>query len=117
LWIQLIQVCALLCISHAMDVSAAWPGLFMAQGTGSLAILVGMFLPGGLGTFELAFVASLTGAGGVDLTAAGMMLVAIRMVHLLGFACAGLFFAGWAKVFLSDDVRAAVVNESQLESP
>ena len=108
LWIQLVQVGALVCIALAMDTQAAWPGLFMAQGTGSLAILVGMFLPGGLGTFELAFVASLTGAGGITLTKAGFMLEAIRMVHLLGVACAGIFFAVWARVFLSEDVREAV---------
>ena len=108
LWIQFIQVGALMCLTFAMDTSTAWPGLLLAQGTGSLAILVGMFLPGGLGTFELAFIASLTGAGGIDLTAAGLMLIAIRMVHLLGFACAGIFFAAWAKVFLSEDVRKAV---------
>ena len=109
LWIQLIQVQALLCVAIALGLSVAWPGLLLAQGTGSLAILVGMFLPGGLGTFELAFVSSMTGAGGVDLTAAGLMVVAIRMVHLLGFACAGIFFAAWAKVFLSEEVRDAVL--------
>ena len=117
IWIQLVQVGALFCIALAMDTHADWPGLFMAQGTGSLAILVGMFLPGGLGTFELAFVASLTGAGGVSLTQAGFMLVAIRMVHLLGFACAGIFFAVWARVFLSDEVRAAVGAEDATGAP
>ena len=111
LWIQAVQVGALMCIALAMNTQAEWPGLLMAQGTGSLAILVGMFLPGGLGTFELAFVASLTGAGGVTLTQAGFMLVAIRMVHLMGFACAGIFFAAWARLFLSDEVREAVGSD------
>jgi uncharacterized membrane protein YbhN (UPF0104 family) len=109
--IQGVHILALFAVSVAVGVNAAWPGLILAQGTGSLAILVGMFLPGGLGTFELAFVGSLTGAGGVGLVGAGIMVVGVRVVHLLGLGCAGIFFAAWAKVFLSQEVQEVVTRE------
>jgi uncharacterized membrane protein YbhN (UPF0104 family) len=109
--IQSVHMLALFAVGLAVGVNAAWPGLFLAQGTGSLAILVGMFLPGGLGTYELAFVGSMTGAGGVALVDAGIMVVGVRVVHLLGLGCAGLFFAGWAKVFLSQEVQEVVTHE------
>ena len=51
----------------------------------------------------------------MDLTVAGLMVVAMRMVHLLAFACAGIFFAAWAKVFLSDEVRAAVTADRTMD--
>lgn len=102
--IQLVQMGTLVCLCLALDLRSAWPGLFLAQGTGSLAILVGVFLPGGLGTYELAFVGSMVGAGGLSVASAGALTVAVRVVHLLAIACAGLMFAGWAHVFLSEDV-------------
>ena len=49
-------------------------GLMLSQGTGSLAILVGMFLPGGLGTFEVAVIGSMVGAGGVSVVDAGIVV-------------------------------------------
>jgi uncharacterized membrane protein YbhN (UPF0104 family) len=99
---------ALICLCLALDLRAAWPGLFLAQGTGSLAILVGVFLPGGLGTYELAFVGSMVGAGGLSVAAAGTLIIAVRVVHLLALGCAGLMFAGWAHVFLSDEVVSSL---------
>jgi len=109
--IQSVHMLALFVVGLAVGVVSLWPGMFLAQGTGSLAILVGMLLPGGLGTFELAVVGSLTGAGGVGLVDAGVMVVGIRVVHLLGLGCAGVFFAAWAKVFLSDEVQEAVTAD------
>jgi uncharacterized membrane protein YbhN (UPF0104 family) len=106
--IQLVQMGALICLCLALDLRPAWPGLFLAQGTGSLAILVGVFLPGGLGTYELAFVGSMVGAGGLSVAAAGTLIVAVRVVHLLAIACAGLIFAGWAHVFLSEEVVSSL---------
>jgi len=114
--IQSVHMLALFVVGLAVSVNAEWPGLFLAQGTGSLAILVGMFLPGGLGTYELAFVGSMTGAGGVALVDAGIMVVGVRVVHLLGLGCAGIFFAAWAKVFLSQEVQDVVAPEPSSES-
>ncbi len=114
--IQSVHMIALFVVGLAVGVLSAWPGVFLAQGTGSLAILVGMLLPGGLGTFELAVVGSLTGAGGIGLVDAGVMVVGIRVVHLLGLGCAGLFFAWWAKVFLSDEVQEAMTTDPSVVS-
>jgi len=102
--IQAIQVLSMLCVCMALNLNVHVAGLMLAQGTGSLAILVGMFLPGGLGTFELAVVGSMMGAGGVTGAEAGSFVVAIRIVHLLSLAISGVMFAAWAKVFLSEDV-------------
>lgn len=106
--IQFVQMGALICLCLALDFRASWAGLFLAQGTGSLAILVGVFLPGGLGTYELAFVGSMVGAGGLSIASAGTLIVAVRVVHLLAIGCAGLMFAGWAHVFLSEDVVSSL---------
>jgi uncharacterized membrane protein YbhN (UPF0104 family) len=101
---QLVQMLALILVATALDLSPALPGVALAQGTGSLAILVGIFMPGGLGTFELAFVSSMVGPGMLDVAAAGVLVVGMRVVHLLGLAVAGLMFAAWARLLLSSDV-------------
>jgi len=102
--IQLIQVASLLALCAALNFDVALPGLMLAQGTGSLAILVGMFLPGGLGTFELAVIGSVVGAGGLSVADGGTFAVATRVVHLLALSVSGVMFAAWAHVFLADDV-------------
>ena len=108
LLIQLVQMGALICLCLALDLKSSWPGLLLAQGTGSLAILVGVFLPGGLGTYEIAFLGSMVGAGGLSVASAGTLIIAVRVVHLLAIACAGMMFAVWAHVFLSDDVVSSL---------
>jgi uncharacterized membrane protein YbhN (UPF0104 family) len=104
--IQGVQMMALICVAAAMSIAPEWPGIVLAQGTGSLAILVGIFLPGGLATYEIAFVSSMVGPGMVTGAAAGILVVGMRIVHLLGLSAAGLMFALWAKVLMSEDVVA-----------
>ena len=104
LCIQVFQVAAMATLCLALNLQAHVAGLLMAQGTGSLALVVGMFLPGGFGTFEVAVIGSMVGAGGVSVVDAGTFVVSMRVVHLLGLAVSGVMFAAWANVFLSSSV-------------
>jgi len=106
--IQSVQMGAMLCIAAALGIAPALPGIALAQGTGSLAILVGIFLPGGLGTYEVAFIGSMVGPGMLEASAAGVLVIGMRIVHLLGLASAGLMFAYWARLLLSDDLVTSV---------
>jgi len=106
LLIQGVQMTALVVVATALALSPAWPGVVLAQGTGSLAILVGIVLPGGLATYEIAVVSSLIGPGMLAAASAGTLVVGMRVVHLLGLTGAGVLFAFWAKVLMSEEVVA-----------
>ena len=106
--IQSIHMMAIVFVAMALSLSPAWPGLLLAQGTGSLAIVVGILLPGGLGTYEIAVISSMAGPGMLTVVSAGVVAVGMRVVHLLGLSSAGILFALWAKVLMSDDVAADV---------
>ena len=106
LLIQGLQMMAIVFVALALSISPAWPGVVLAQGTGSLAILVGMLLPGGLGTYELAVIASMVGPGLLTGASAGVLVIGMRVVHLLGLSSAGVLFAFWAKVLMADEVVA-----------
>ena len=93
---------------HGPGSGARPPGLLLAQGTGSLGILVGVILPGGLGTYEVVVISSFAGPGGLTLASAGVLAVGIRIVHLLGLGSAGIMFAFWAKVLTAGEVMADV---------
>ena len=96
--IQGVQLLTIAMVGMALGLVPALPGLLLAQGTGSLGILVGVILPGGLGTYEVAVISSFAGPGGLTLASAGVLAVGIRIVHLLGLGSAGIMFAFWAKV-------------------
>ena len=95
-------------VGMALGLVPALPGLLLAQGTGSLGILVGVILPGGLGTYEVAVISGFAGPGGLALASAGVLAVGIRIVHLLGLGSAGIMFAFWAKVLTAGEVMADV---------
>jgi len=106
LLIQGVQMTALVVVAMALSISPAWPGVVLAQGTGSLAILVGIVLPGGLATYEIAFVSSMIGPGMLAAASAGILVVGMRIVHLLGLTGAGVLFVFWARVLMSEEVVA-----------
>ena len=106
--IQGVQLSAIIMVGVALSSTPSILGAMLAQGTGSLAILVGIILPGGLGTYEVAVISSLAGPGGLTVASAGVMAVGIRIVHLLGLGSAGFMFAFWAKVLTAGDVMAEV---------
>ena len=110
--IQGFQVVSMILLCLALNIEAHLAGLMLSQGTGSLAILVGMFLPGGLGTFEVAVIGSMVGAGGVSVVDAGTFVVSLRIVHLLSLGISGVMFAAWANVFLSNDVVEELDNSA-----
>ena len=108
--IQGVQLLTILMVGVALGLAPTFPGLLLAQGTGSLGILVGVILPGGLGTYEVAIISSFAGPGGLTLASAGVLAVGIRIVHLLGLGSAGIMFAFWAKVLTAGEVMADVEN-------
>ena len=108
--IQGVQLLTIFMVGVALGLTPAFPGLLLAQGTGSLGILVGVILPGGLGTYEVAIISSFAGPGGLTLASAGVLAVGIRIVHLLGLGSAGIMFAFWAKVLTAGEVMADVEN-------
>lgn len=112
--IQGVQLLTIAMVGMALGLVPALPGLLLAQGTGSLGILVGVILPGGLGTYEVAVISSFAGPGGLALASAGVLAVGIRIVHLLGLGSAGIMFAFWAKVLTAGEVMADV-EKAQVE--
>jgi len=106
--IQGVQLATLFMVALALGLVPEPPGLLLAQGTGSLGILVGIVLPGGLGTYEVAVISSFAGPGGLSLASAGVLAVGIRIVHLLGLGSAGIMFALWAKVLTAGEVLSDV---------
>ena len=106
--IQGVQLLTIAMVGMALGLVPTLPGLLLAQGTGSLGILVGVILPGGLGTYEVAVISSFAGPGGLALASAGVLAVGIRIVHLLGLGSAGIMFAFWAKVLTAGEVMADV---------
>lgn len=106
--IQGVQLLTILMVGMALGLVPELPGLLLAQGTGSLGILVGVILPGGLGTYEVAVISSFAGPGGLTLASAGVLAVGIRIVHLLGLGSAGIMFGFWAKVLTAGEVMADV---------
>ncbi len=109
--IQLVHLGALLCTCQALALAPTLPALLLARGMGSLTIVASMFLPGGLGTYEVVFVGCMVGAGGLSVLEAGLLVLSVRIVHLLGIACSGLAFAAWAKVLLSQEVAETLQAE------
>ena len=112
--IQGVQLLTIAMVGMALGLVPALPGLLLAQGTGSLGILVGVILPGGLGTYEVAVISSFAGPGGLALASAGVLAVGIRIVHLLGLGSDGIMFAFWAKVLTAGEVMADV-EKAQVE--
>jgi uncharacterized membrane protein YbhN (UPF0104 family) len=105
---QAIHVLGLALAAFSLGLSPAWPGLFLGQGLGSLAVLVTLMLPGGLGSYEATFIASMMAGGGLLLAQAGVLVVAVRLIHLLGLVASGLAFGAWAGPLWQAEVQAAV---------
>jgi hypothetical protein len=116
LLIQAVQLLSLFCATQALSLSPSLPSLMLAQGVGSLMTVALFMFPGGLGTFELAFVGCFVGAGGLTLLDAGLLVLTIRVVHLSGIACAGIALTWWARILLSADVLDAVESGDLDES-
>lgn len=102
--IQGVHLASLVAATQALSVEPAWPGLLLAQGMGSLTILIVFLVPGGLGAYELAVISSLSGPGALPLIDAGMAALCFRVVHLSGLACAGIGFLAWARGFMAPEV-------------
>jgi uncharacterized membrane protein YbhN (UPF0104 family) len=108
LLMQAILVLGLWLTALSLGLSPAWPGLFLGQGLGSLAVLVTLIMPGGLGSYEATFIASMMAGGGLLLAQAGALTVAARLIHLLGLVASGLAFGAWAGPLWQAEVQAAV---------
>jgi hypothetical protein len=106
--IQLVHFGALVCAIYAIDIHPHWSGLVLSQGIGSLTVLLAFVIPGGLGAYDLALIASLNGPGGLAIVDAGMAALCFRVLQLLGLLCAGISFLLLAKGFLSPEVVATM---------
>ncbi|MDP6933376.1 MAG: lysylphosphatidylglycerol synthase transmembrane domain-containing protein [Myxococcota bacterium] len=107
---------ALQAVLFGCTMSTAWAvgthpehlGAFFTQNLSALASLAMVVLPGGFGAFDLTFAGSLAASADLDAAQAGLVLVNMRLVHVLGLACCGLLFLSWARQLLAEEVLQTV---------
>jgi uncharacterized membrane protein YbhN (UPF0104 family) len=97
---------AVLCAAAATGATVAPLPALLAHAASVVASIALVILPGGLGAWDATFAGVLVMAGGLELEAAGLVVVAVRITQSLGLFASGAAFVGWSGLLLQPSTHA-----------
>lgn len=88
---------AVVCCGYGVAVSVPLLPALMAHGSSVVVSLMMVLIPGGLGAWDASFSSVLVLAGGLEVADAALVVVAVRLIQVLGMGVSAVAFMGWAR--------------------